>query len=89
MAGLRRAAADRDLAHVVLGCRAGPTARPMQHSWEALGSPSGLDPEARAAAVATDHVHGIYIEASLLGRCQGSLCDLLRLEDSRGKPGLG
>ena len=24
--------------------RAGPTARPMQHSWEAVGSPSGLSP---------------------------------------------
>jgi hypothetical protein len=39
--GLRRAAADRDLAHVVLGCQAGATARPMQHSWEALGSRFG------------------------------------------------
>ena len=36
-----QAAADRDLAHVVLGCRAGSTARPMQHSWQGLGSPSG------------------------------------------------
>jgi hypothetical protein len=28
VAGLRRAAADRDLAHVVLGCRAGPPLGP-------------------------------------------------------------
>jgi hypothetical protein len=47
--GLRRAAADRDLAHVVLGCQAGATARPMQHSWEALGSPSGSLAKGRGA----------------------------------------
>jgi hypothetical protein len=40
-----------DLAHVVLGCRAGPTARPMQQSWEALGSPSASLAKGRGALV--------------------------------------